>query len=192
MSKKCHDSTDCFPCEAITNGCMKQLQTEISDWKSKAEHWKTRYDTAVTTVRQLQAENKKFEITAYRTSQEKLIKLNVNRKRKRKMSKSKKFNIIVSVLSAIVGISVGIWVVTHYEKTEKSPKTRPIGSFLTPTKQDWKNAYGDTLETQIVFNLSVLHHNQQELLEKWAVMFPLKDPNSTKKVKKGWFSGKKK
>lgn len=44
---------NCLPGRVLAEE-VKKLQTEVRDWKEKAEHWKTRYDREVRKVRHLE------------------------------------------------------------------------------------------------------------------------------------------
>lgn len=62
---------------------------------------------------------------------------------------------------------------------EAQPKTniKPLSEQLIPARQDWKGAYGDTLESQMAYNLVILRNNQLEIAKMISKMHPSVDPN---------------
>lgn len=65
------------------------------------------------------------------------------------------------------------------------PKIKPLNELLIPTRQDWKQAYGDTLQTQIVQNIVILRNNQIEIARMISRLHPPVDPNKPTEVKEG-------
>jgi len=59
-------------------------------------------------------------------------------------------------------------------------KYKPLNQLIAPARQDWKDAYGDTLETQMVFNLAVLRLNDVEIAKMINSLRPPVDPNETR------------
>ncbi|KKL89083.1 hypothetical protein LCGC14_1918320 [marine sediment metagenome] len=62
---------------------------------------------------------------------------------------------------------------------KETPNIKPLDSFLMPTKDDWKVTYGDTLETQIVYNLAVMRFDQKAIFALVESYHP-RDPNEVK------------
>ena len=85
--------------------------------------------------------------------------------------------IIVGIALSIGGI-VGIWAAKLTISDLSTPETtiKPINQLITPAKQEWIDAYGDTLETQIVYNLVVLRNNDFVIANTINKMHE-KDPN---------------
>lgn len=56
---------------------------------------------------------------------------------------------------------------------------KPVSQHLIPTRAEWKIAYGDTLETQMAYNLAVLRYDQRAIFA--LVQDHHADPNEVKK-----------
>lgn len=61
-----------------------------------------------------------------------------------------------------------------------SPQVKPLSAHLIPTKDTWKAAYGDTIETQIAWNLAVIRFDQKRIFELVQALHPA-DPNEVAK-----------
>ncbi len=59
-------------------------------------------------------------------------------------------------------------------------KVRPLEDQLVPTKDEWKTAYGDTLETRLVYNVALMRYDQKAI---FALVqgYHAADPNEVKK-----------
>lgn len=57
------------------------------------------------------------------------------------------------------------------------PDIRPLSQQMTPASQEWKDAYGDTLENQIIFNLAVLRNNDMVIAKTINNLHPPIDAN---------------
>ncbi len=58
-----------------------------------------------------------------------------------------------------------------------TPDIKPVSVYLISTNDDWKELYGDTLETQMAYNLAVIRHDQKQifnLIQAYHVV----DPNA--------------
>ncbi len=53
---------------------------------------------------------------------------------------------------------------------------RPMSENVIPTRQDWKDAYGDKAETQLAFNIAVLRRNEKLIVNEINKFHP-DDPN---------------
>ncbi len=89
-----------------------------------------------------------------------------------------------SILQMAIGILVVALLtanlVVSMRKETKEPNIKPLSSFLMPTKDDWKVTYGDTLETQMVYNIVVGRFDQKaifSLVQKYHAT----DPNEVTK-----------
>ena len=60
-------------------------------------------------------------------------------------------------------------------ETEKQVK--PLSGFLIPTRADWVAEYGDTMETQVAFNLALIRYDQKQLFRYINEKHPVIDPN---------------
>ncbi len=67
--------------------------------------------------------------------------------------------IIVAVAIVVGGLF--LMTLTGCNEVQKIPQTsiKPLNQQLIPTDPNWIRAYGDTLETQIVFNLAVMRND---------------------------------
>lgn len=54
---------------------------------------------------------------------------------------------------------------------------RPLKDLLLQPQQNWVDAYGDDLETRLVYNIVVLRNNQLEIAKMISRMHPPIDPN---------------
>ena len=61
--------------------------------------------------------------------------------------------ILILILFAITGCS----------STNKP--VEPISKYLIPSNETWKTAYGDTLESQMAFNLAVIRNDQKVIFK---------------------------
>ena len=59
--------------------------------------------------------------------------------------------------------------------------TKPLSAHLIPANDKWKEAYGDTLETQMAWNLAVIRHDQRAIFNLVQVYHA--DPNEIKSNK---------
>ncbi len=59
---------------------------------------------------------------------------------------------------------------------------KPLNQQLAPTPQDWKDAYGDTIETQLAFNMRISRRNEILIADMVNKMHPtdVNDPNNLK------------
>ncbi len=64
----------------------------------------------------------------------------------------------------------------------QNPEIKLLNQHLTPAPQDWKDAYGDTIETQVVFNTLVSRRNEISIANMISKMHPsdVNDPNNLK------------
>lgn len=83
--------------------------------------------------------------------------------------------IVCIVLAFILGCN-------EEQKTNTPPNIRPLDQHLTPTRQDWKDAYGDNLEAQLVYNFMILRSNDMVIAGVMNKMHPadVNDPNNLK------------
>ncbi len=58
----------------------------------------------------------------------------------------------------------------------KKQTFKPIDQHLIPTRAEWKLAYGDTIETQVAYNLAVLR-NDQKAIFNLVQSYHAEDPN---------------
>lgn len=65
------------------------------------------------------------------------------------------------------------------QETEK-PDIKPIDQNIIPTHDKWKEAYGDTLETQILYNLAVIR-TDQKMIFALVKKYHTTDPNEVTK-----------
>jgi hypothetical protein len=68
------------------------------------------------------------------------------------------------------------------KKIVTQPNIKSLNQQLTPAPQNWKDAYGDTLEAQIVFNLAVLRNNDLLIAQTINKLHP-SDPNDPNNLK---------
>lgn len=64
---------------------------------------------------------------------------------------------VLIVVFAIVLLAAGC------QEEQRNPKYKPLNQLIPPARQDWKDTYGDTLQTQMMFNLALLHFNNIEI-----------------------------
>ena len=64
---------------------------------------------------------------------------------------------LMLIVCAIVLLAAGC------QEEQRNPNYKPLNELITPARQDWKDAYGDTLQTQMMFNLAVLRFNDIEI-----------------------------
>ena len=63
----------------------------------------------------------------------------------------KKLIVAVLMLAAFTGCN----------EVAKTPEgIRPLGSHLMPLTQEWKDAYGESLESKLTYNIAVLRNNE--------------------------------
>lgn len=77
--------------------------------------------------------------------------------------------LIFTILLCIIGCN----------EVQKAPVTsvKPIGRYLVPMRQDWKDAYGETLESQMVYNLVIMRSNQMKIAKMISKLHPVIEPN---------------
>lgn len=56
-------------------------------------------------------------------------------------------------------------------------EVRPLYNHLIEAPQDWKKAYGDTLEARFIYNLAVMRSNQLEIAKMISRLHPPVEPN---------------
>lgn len=61
-------------------------------------------------------------------------------------------------------------------ETVKKPNVKPLTDQIMPARQDWKDGYGDTLETQLAFNVALIRYDQKQIF-KYIQSLHAVDPN---------------
>ncbi len=70
--------------------------------------------------------------------------------------------LLILILLALVGCN------ETQKVPETEPKIKPLNAHILPAPQKWKDAYGDTLETQLVFN-AVVGGRDDKILQNAAM-----------------------
>jgi hypothetical protein len=98
-----------------------------------------------------------------------------------------KWKIKVLVVLAVILAIVILHCVAGCEEAQKVPQNiKPLNEHLLQAPQDWKDAYGDTLETQLVYNAAIGMNDdrilQNAILQTARVMklIHASDPNEVK------------
>ena len=90
-----------------------------------------------------------------------------------------KFSLMIDILAVLTLV-----LVSGCNETQKAstPNIKPLNQQLAPAPQDWKDAYGDTMETQIVFNTFISRRNEILIADIMNRMHPsdVNDPNNLK------------
>ena len=85
----------------------------------------------------------------------------------------------IGLIMLVVGLLLMMLIMlVGCNESQKVPQEniKPLDQQLVPARQDWKDAYGDTLETQIAFNLAILRQNDLVIANVMNKMHPT-DPN---------------
>lgn len=85
--------------------------------------------------------------------------------------------LIVVIVLALAAVALGALAVTPKSPEVPIVKIRPLYEHLIESPQNWKDAYGDTLEARFVYNLAVLRNNQLEIAKMIAKLHPPVEPN---------------
>lgn len=87
--------------------------------------------------------------------------------------------LVVSVILAALAIMF-----CGCNEAQKAPQSniKSLNQQLLPAPQEWKDAYGDALETQIAYNLVVLRNNDMVIAGTMNILHPAdaNDPNNLK------------
>ena len=77
------------------------------------------------------------------------------------MIRLQKIQDIITVVSAFLFVVFIALCLVGCQEVQKIPQTsiKPLNQLLIPTDPNWIRAYGDTLKTQIVFNLAVMRND---------------------------------
>jgi len=86
----------------------------------------------------------------------------------------KKAWLVISVFATLIILLMLLG--CEVTESAKTVPVKPLRSHLTPIRQDWIDVYGDTLESQIVFNLVILRRNDLVIAEVINRLHP-QDPN---------------
>lgn len=85
------------------------------------------------------------------------------------------------LILAVVGLAlfIGSKEVLEAPETPEVPvmSIMPLYDHLIAAPQNWKDAYGDTLEARMIYNLAVLRNNQLEIAKMIQLMHPPVEPN---------------
>lgn len=81
---------------------------------------------------------------------------------------------------------IGLTLLTGSEEAPKVPvvsevpvvQIKPLYDHLIMAPQNWRDAYGDTLEARLIYNMAVLRNNQMEIAKMISRMHPPIDPNA--------------
>jgi len=89
--------------------------------------------------------------------------------------------VFIIILMASFGICAGC---QEAENSSKNPNIKPsnikpLSQHLVQVPQNWKDAYGDALESQVAYNLVVLRNNQLVIADVMNRIHPKTDPNET-------------
>lgn len=91
--------------------------------------------------------------------------------------------IVIIVLLSIVGV----WATIEPKAPQPKTSILPLHDHLIQIPPNWKEAYGDTLETRIIYNVAdlrskvaILQSNQMEIAKMIQKMHPPIDPNEVK------------
>lgn len=88
----------------------------------------------------------------------------------------KKVLIVVTVLALAVA-ALGALAVTPESPEVPIVKIKPLYEHLIEAPPNWKEAYGDTLEARIIYNLAILRNNQLEIAKMISRLHPPIEPN---------------
>ena len=75
--------------------------------------------------------------------------------------------LLVVLLLAVVGCN----------EAQKTP-VKSVGDHLIPTRQDWKDTYGDTIDTRVAYNLALIRNDQRRIFQRINNLHPDVDPNN--------------
>lgn len=88
--------------------------------------------------------------------------------------------IYFTILFILILVLVGLVMVALAAEAPELPivQIRPLYDHLFITPQKWKDAYGDTLEVRLIYNIATLKNNQIAVARMIQKMHPPVDPNA--------------
>lgn len=91
---------------------------------------------------------------------------------------------ILAAIGTILLLLYGISLISGCNETQKIPESdvKLLDQQLAEASPAWKDTYGDTIETQIVYNLAISRANELEIAKMVSRMHPsdANDPNNLK------------
>ncbi len=84
-------------------------------------------------------------------------------------------NLLMTILVILVVSLLGF--VSGCNEQQVVDGVKPLSGHLIPTKQEWKDTYGDNIGTQTAFNLAVIRYDQQQIFNLVQSYHPPIDPN---------------
>jgi len=86
----------------------------------------------------------------------------------------------IEIIAIVVILALLSFWLCGCSEEQRLPDVKPLSGYLIPTRQDWKDTYGDTPETQTAFNLAVIRYDQKQIFNLIQQYHPPNDPNVIK------------
>ncbi|KKM79836.1 hypothetical protein LCGC14_1345970 [marine sediment metagenome] len=92
----------------------------------------------------------------------------------------------IEIIAIVVILALLSFWLCGCSEEQRLPDVKPLSGYLIPTRQDWKDTYGDTPETQTAFNLAVIRYDQKQIFNLIQQYHPPNDPNVIKEGTVRW------